>query len=60
MHPAPYPTPAQPSPALHLLAGRWVAACPSCGFPLATARTQVRCERRSRRRACPVCCEVAR
>ena len=58
MHPAPYPTPAQPSPALHLLAGCWVAACPACGIQLATARTQPRCERRARRRPCPVCQEV--
>jgi hypothetical protein len=42
-------------PALHLLAGRWVASCPTCGFQLATARTQAGCERRSRHRACPVC-----
>jgi hypothetical protein len=60
MHPAPYSTPAQSGPALHLLAGRWVAACPTCGYPLAAARTQPRCERRARRRACPVCQQVAR
>jgi hypothetical protein len=58
MHPAPYSTPAQPGPALHLLAGRWVAACPACGFPLAAARTQARAERRGRRRVCPICQEV--
>jgi hypothetical protein len=46
-------------PALHLLAGWWVASCPSCGFQLATARSQARCERRAARRRCPVCCEVA-
>jgi hypothetical protein len=46
-------------PALHLLAGRWVASCPSCGFQLATARSQQRAERRSRHRVCPVCHEVA-
>ena len=45
--------------ALHLLAGRWVASCPVCGFQLATARSQVRCERRAARRVCPVCHEVA-
>jgi hypothetical protein len=63
MHPQPYPTattspPAteQPPPAaLHLLHRVWVASCPSCGFQLATARTQHRCERRAARRACPVC-----
>ena len=46
-------------PALHLLAGRWVASCPTCGFQLATATSQARCERRAARRACPVCNEVA-
>jgi hypothetical protein len=46
-------------PALHLLAGRWVASCPTCGFQLATARSQARCERRGARRVCPVCYEVA-
>jgi hypothetical protein len=55
MHPAPYPTPPQPAPALHLLAGRWVAACPACGIQLAHARSQARAERRARRRVCPVC-----
>jgi len=45
-------------PALHLLAGRWVASCPSCGFQLATATSQARCERRAARRVCPVCHEV--
>ena len=57
MHPQPYPT--RPQPALHLLHGLWVASCPTCGFQLATARTQARCERRGRRRVCPVCNEVA-
>ena len=46
-------------PALHLLAGRWVASCPSCGFQLATARSQDRCERRAAHRVCPVCHQVA-
>jgi hypothetical protein len=45
----------RPAPALHLLHGTWVASCPSCGFQLATARTQERCERRAARRVCPVC-----
>ena len=45
--------------ALHLLAGRWVASCPTCGFQLASATSQARAERRSRRRTCPVCHEVA-
>jgi hypothetical protein len=46
-------------PALHLLAGLWVASCPTCGFELASAASQARCERRATRRACPVCNEVA-
>jgi hypothetical protein len=46
-------------PALHLLAGRWVASCPSCGFQLTSARSQARCERRAARRTCPVCREDA-
>jgi hypothetical protein len=46
-------------PALHLLAGRWVASCPACGFQLASARSQARCERQAARTRCPVCHEVA-
>jgi hypothetical protein len=57
MHPQPYP--ARPQPALHLLHGLWVASCPTCGFQLASARSQARCEHRSRHRVCPVCYEVA-
>jgi hypothetical protein len=45
--------------ALHLLAGRWVASCPTCGFQLASAGSQARAERRSSRRTCQVCHEVA-
>jgi hypothetical protein len=45
--------PAEPN--LHLLAGVWVASCPTCMFQLATARTQQRCERRAAARRCPVC-----
>jgi hypothetical protein len=48
-----------PPAALHLLAGRWVASCPTCGFQLASAASQARAERRSRRRTCPACHEVA-
>jgi hypothetical protein len=62
MHPQPYPTtPTNPSasspppPALHLLHRLWVASCPTCGFQLATARTQERCEQRAARRTCLVC-----
>jgi hypothetical protein len=46
-------------PALHLVAGWWVASCPARGFQLASARSQARCERRAARRACPVCHEAA-
>jgi hypothetical protein len=46
-------------PALHLLAGLWVASCPTCGFQLAAATSQARCEQRSRRRPCPVCHQEA-
>ena len=51
------PAPAVPAqePALHLLGGIWIASCPTCGYQLTTARTQVRCERRAGRRLCPVC-----
>jgi hypothetical protein len=45
-------------PALHLLAGWWVASCPTCGFQLASARSQARCERKAARTSCPVCVEV--
>ena len=47
--------PAVPPAALHLLHGWWVASCPTCGFQLASARSQARCERRAARRRCPVC-----
>src|SRR4029450_609668 len=43
--PSPYPTHPQPAPALHLLAGLWVASCPVCGVQLTTARNPARCER---------------
>jgi len=59
MHPTPYPTHPRPEPALHLLAGLWIASCPTCGFQLSTARSQARCERRAARRRCPVCREDA-
>jgi hypothetical protein len=42
-------------PALHLLHGRWVASCPACGYQLASSRSQKRCDRRGRRRTCPIC-----
>jgi hypothetical protein len=60
------PSPQDPGPAvdqqpaaLHLLAGLWVASCPACGFRLASARSQARCERRAARVRCPVCHEAA-
>jgi hypothetical protein len=63
MHQEAYPTrPATPTapaatPALHLVHRLWVASCPTCGYQLATARSQARCQRRARRRTCPVCRE---
>jgi hypothetical protein len=45
----------EPPATLHLLAGRWVASCPTCGFQLASAQSQARCERRAARQVCPVC-----
>jgi hypothetical protein len=53
------PTRPRPDPALQLLHGVWVASCPTCGFQLAGARSQARCERRAARTRCPVCHEVA-
>ena len=50
------PTPT-PAPALHLLGGVWVASCPTCGYQLASAHGQQRCEQRAARRTCPVCRE---
>jgi hypothetical protein len=49
----------QEQPALHLLAGLWVASCRVCGFQLASARSQARAERRAAHTRCPVCFEVA-
>ena len=40
-------------PALHLLAGWWVASCPACGFQLTSARSQARAERRAAACAVP-------
>jgi len=48
-----------PEPALHLLAGLWVASCPTCGYQLASARSQERVEQRAARRRCPVCRQEA-
>jgi hypothetical protein len=52
------PTLDHQQPALHLLAGWWVASCPTCGFQLAIARSQARCERKAAQTSCPVCVEV--
>jgi hypothetical protein len=52
------PSPA-PELALHLLAGLWVASCPTCGYQLTSGRSQERCERRAARRRCPVCHQEA-
>ena len=49
----------QEQPALHLLAGWWVASCPTCGFQLASARSQARCERKAAQTSCPVCIQGA-
>jgi len=55
VHARSYPTAPHPAPALHLLHGRWVASCPSCGFQLASSRSQAVCDRRGSRRTCPIC-----
>jgi hypothetical protein len=34
-----------------------MTTCPACGFQLASARSQARCERRAARIRCPVCHE---
>jgi hypothetical protein len=57
--PGPEDRGADEQPALHLLAGLWVASCPTCGFQLASAQSQARCERRAARTRCPVCHEDA-
>ena len=44
-------------PHLHLQSGVWSASCPTCGYRLATSRSQTRAERRGRRRTCPICRE---
>ena len=51
----PTPPAVPPAAALHLLHGVWAASCPTCGFQLASARSQARCERRAACRRCPVC-----
>jgi hypothetical protein len=47
-----------PEPNLQLLGGIWIASCPTCGYQLATARTQQRVERRAAGRVYPVCLNV--
>jgi hypothetical protein len=46
-------------PALHLIDGRWIASCPTCGCILAEGGRQDRVEHKAARRSCPVCVEVA-
>ena len=41
--------------ALHLDCGIWRASCTGCGYELAEARRQDRCERKARSRTCPIC-----
>jgi hypothetical protein len=40
---------------LHYLAGRWIASCPTCGYELATSRSQARVERKAKATTCPIC-----
>ena len=47
----PTPTP----PAMHLIRGRWIASCPSCGCDLAQGLDQEQVERKAARETCPVC-----
>ena len=49
----------QPQPNLFLHAGRWQAACPSCGYVLVEDRSQAKVEGKAARISCPVCVEVA-
>lgn len=49
----------QPEPNLHLHAGWWQAACPTCGYVMVEGRRQSRVERKAARTSCPVCVEVA-
>ena len=56
--PGPGPCPVL-EPSLHLLAGLWVATCPTCGYQLAEGWRQDRVERKAARRSCPICRDVA-
>ena len=49
----------EPPAALHLLDGRWIASCPTCGYQLAESWRQDRAERKAARRCCPICQDVA-
>jgi hypothetical protein len=42
-------------PALHLLGGRWIASCPTCGFELASGRNQALVEGWAAESRCDVC-----
>jgi hypothetical protein len=52
------PAPTEPAH-LHLIEGRWIAACSRCGCELATGWHQGKVEATAARRSCPVCQEVA-
>ena len=41
--------------ALHLYCGRWEASCTACGYLIAEAKRQDRCERKAQRVTCPIC-----
>jgi hypothetical protein len=51
--------PDYPEHALHLQDGWWTADCAVCGYTVASAQRQDRCEREARRTPCPVCNPVA-
>jgi hypothetical protein len=44
-----------PAHALHLRDGWWTADCAACGYTVASAKDQSRCERDARRTPCPIC-----
>jgi hypothetical protein len=48
-----------PAPALHLIAGVWVASCSGCGYELVHHVSQQRAEEQAAGRRCPICLEVA-
>jgi hypothetical protein len=44
-----------PEANLQLVAGWWIASCPTCGFQLAEGHRQDKVERKACRVLCPVC-----